>query len=92
VIVLMLIARWVSIALPVTFLRHSLKINYANVNILTWAGLRGGISIALALSLPHSIYREIILAGSYFVVIFSIVIQGLTLNKVINFSFRNKQA
>jgi CPA1 family monovalent cation:H+ antiporter len=92
VIVLMLIARWVSIALPVTFLRHSLKINYANVNILTWAGLRGGISIALALSLPHSIYREIILAGSYFVVIFSIVIQGLTLNRVINFSFRNKQA
>ena len=92
VIVLMLIARWVSIALPVTFLRHSLKINYANVNILTWAGLRGGISIALALSLPHSAYREIILAGSYFVVIFSIVIQGLTLNRVINFSFRNKQA
>jgi len=92
VIVLMLIARWVSIALPVTFLRHSLKINYANVNILTWAGLRGGISIALALSLPHSIYREIILAGSYFVVIFSIVVQGLTLNRVINFSFRNKPA
>ncbi|WP_179413970.1 cation:proton antiporter [Mucilaginibacter sp. E4BP6] len=92
VIVLMLIARWISIALPVTFLRRSLQINYANVNILTWAGLRGGISIALALSLPHSIYREIILAGSYFVVIFSIVIQGLTLNKVINFSFRNKEA
>ena len=91
VIVLMLIARWVSIALPVTFLRHSLKVNYANVNILTWAGLRGGISIALALSLPHSIYREIILAGSYFVVIFSIVIQGLTLNRVINFSFRNNK-
>ena len=92
VIVLMLIARWLSIALPVTFLRRSLQINYANVNILTWAGLRGGISIALALSLPHSIYREIILAGSYFVVIFSIVIQGLTLNRVINFSFRNKEA
>jgi len=52
--------------------------------------LRGGISIALALSLPHSIYREIILAGSYFVVIFSIVVQGLTLNKVINLSFKNK--
>jgi CPA1 family monovalent cation:H+ antiporter len=92
VIVLMLIARWISIALPVTFLRRSLQINYANVNILTWAGLRGGISIALALSLPHSIYREIILAGSYFVVIFSIVVQGLTLNKVINFSFRKKEA
>jgi len=91
-IILMLIARWVSITLPVTFLKRSLQINYGSVNILTWAGLRGGISIALALSLPHSIYREIILAGSYFVVIFSIVVQGLTLNKVINFSFRNKEA
>ena len=91
-ILLMLIARWISITLPVTFLKRSLQINYGSVNILTWAGLRGGISIALALSLPHSIYREIILAGSYFVVIFSIVVQGLTLNKVINFSFRNKEA
>jgi CPA1 family monovalent cation:H+ antiporter len=91
-IILMLIARWISITLPVTFLRRTLQINYGSVNILTWAGLRGGISIALALSLPHSIYREIILAGSYFVVIFSIIVQGLTLNKVINFSFRNKEA
>jgi CPA1 family monovalent cation:H+ antiporter len=91
-ILLMLIARWISITLPVTFLKRSLQINYGSVNILTWAGLRGGISIALALSLPHSIYREIILAGSYFVVIFSIVVQGLTLNMVINFSFKNKEA
>jgi len=87
-ILLMLIARWISITLPVTFLKRSLQINYGSVNILTWAGLRGGISIALALSLPHSIYREIILAGSYFVVIFSIVVQGLTLNRVINLSFK----
>ncbi len=90
-IILMLIARWISITIPSTFLRRTLQINYSNVNILTWAGLRGGISIALALSLPHSAYREIILAGSYFVVIFSIVVQGLTLNKVINFSFRDKE-
>jgi CPA1 family monovalent cation:H+ antiporter len=83
-ILLILIARWASITLPLTFLRRSLNINYNNVSILTWAGLRGGISIALALSLPHTPYREIILSGSYFIVIFSIIVQGLTLNRVIN--------
>ena len=83
-IILILAARWTSIMLPLTFLRHNLKVKYSNVNILTWAGLRGGISIALAMSLPHTKYRELILAGSYFIVIFSIIIQGLTLNRVIN--------
>lgn len=83
-IALILIARWMSIKLPLTFLRRNLKITYSSVNILTWAGLRGGISIALAMSLPHTKYRELILAGSYFIVIFSIIIQGLTLNRVIN--------
>jgi CPA1 family monovalent cation:H+ antiporter len=90
-ILLMLIARWISITLPVTFLKRSLQINYGSVNILTWAGLRGGILIVLALSLPHSIYREIILAGSYFVVIFSIVVQGLTLNRLSTFLLKIKK-
>lgn len=90
-IVLILVARWLSIFLPVSFLRNTLKINYSSVNILTWAGLRGGISIALALSLPNSIYREIILAGSYFIVIFSIIVQGLTLNPFINLMIKEKE-
>ncbi|SDT26751.1 sodium/proton antiporter, CPA1 family [Mucilaginibacter mallensis] len=87
-IILLLIARWLSIMLPLTFLRRSLKVNYSSVNILTWAGLRGGVSIALALSLPASPYKYIILAGSYFIVIFSIIVQGLTLNKLIDASFK----
>ena len=87
-IILLLIARWLSIMLPLTFLRRSLKVNYSSVNILTWAGLRGGVSIALALSLPPSPYKYIILAGSYFIVIFSIIVQGLTLNKLIDSSFK----
>lgn len=87
-IVLILVARWASIMVPLTFLRRTLNVNYSSVNILTWAGLRGGISIALALSLPHTKYRELILAGSYFIVIFSIIIQGLTLNKVINAAYK----
>jgi len=87
-IVMILAARWLSILLPLTFLRRTLNVNYSNINILTWAGIRGAISIALALSLPISPYRHIILCGSYFIVIFSIVIQGLSLNKVINRSLR----
>ena len=83
-IVLILIARWTSIITPLIFLRHSLHVNYGSVNILTWSGVRGAISIALALSLPYSQYRHIILAGSYFIVIFSIIFQGLTLNKLID--------
>ncbi|MCO5934997.1 sodium:proton antiporter [Mucilaginibacter sp. RB4R14] len=87
-IVIILGARWMSIMLPLTFLRKSLNVNYNSINILTWAGLRGGISIALALALPVSPYRHMILSGSYFIVIFSIVVQGLSLNRLINASYK----
>ena len=90
-IILILVARWLSILVPLTFLRRTLNVNYKSINILTWAGVRGGISIALALSLPYSPYRHVILCGSYFIVIFSIVVQGLTLNKLINWSLRKEK-
>ena len=88
-IIIILAARWLSIIVPLTFLRRSLNINYSSINILTWAGVRGAISIALALSLPASPYRHLILSGSYIIVIFSIVVQGLTLNRVINVFYKN---
>ena len=50
--------------------------------LMTWGGLRGGISVALALSLPRGLEREVILAVTYAVVIFSILVQGLTLGSL----------
>jgi CPA1 family monovalent cation:H+ antiporter len=83
-IVILLVARTLSIFLPIVFLRRTLRMQYNSIFILTWAGLRGGISVALALSLPVSPYRELILTASFCIVVFSIVVQGLTLNKVVN--------
>lgn len=80
-IFLILIARVFSISIPAIFLLR--RLTFPTLSILTWAGLRGGISIAMALSLPNSPYREIILASCYFIVLFSIIVQGLTLNKVV---------
>lgn len=90
-IVFILLARWFSIMLPLTFLRNTLKVNYSNINVMTWAGLRGGISIALALTLPTTAYRHLILSGSYFIVIFSVIVQGLTLNAMINRASKNTE-
>jgi CPA1 family monovalent cation:H+ antiporter len=87
-IVILLIARIASVTLPAVVLLR--RLNLSNLSILTWAGLRGGISVAMALMLPESPYREIILSSCYFVVIFSIIFQGLTLKKVVEIAVRYK--
>lgn len=81
-ILAILIARMASVSLYAVF--ELRKVNRTNLTILTWAGLRGGISIAMALSLRPTVYREIILSCCYFIVIFSIIVQGLTLNRVVD--------
>ncbi|WP_432710003.1 cation:proton antiporter [Pedobacter sp.] len=83
-IIILLLARLLSIMLPIILYRHSLQVKYSSIFILTWGGLRGAISVALALSLPPSPYSALILTASFCIVIFSIVVQGLTLNKVVN--------
>ncbi|UEG53347.1 sodium:proton antiporter [Mucilaginibacter daejeonensis] len=83
-IVVLLVARMLSIILPVAFLRRTLALQYSSVAILTWGGLRGGISVALALTLPDSPYKSLILTAGFVIVVFSIVVQGLTLNRFIN--------
>ena len=82
-ILIVLIARFVSVGIPVLFIRKFRELTPGVINILTWGGLRGGISVALALSLPASAERETILAITYCVVVFSILVQGLTIGRLI---------
>lgn len=81
-ILLVLFARWVSVAIPVSLLRFKIKFEKNAIMILTWGGLRGGLSVALALSLPKEMYRDQFVAITYIVVIFSIIVQGLTIGKL----------
>lgn len=75
---LVLFGRLVSVAGVLTALRHRSQ-DRGLVAILTWGGLRGGISVALALSMPPGPVREVLLAVTYVVVVFSIAVQGLTI-------------
>jgi CPA1 family monovalent cation:H+ antiporter len=78
-IVLSLVGRFAAVAIPVSLLKPFMSLSKGAVPILTWGGIKGGISIALALSLPDSPYKELILGATYIVVIFSIIVQGLTI-------------
>jgi len=83
-IVFVLIARAFSITVPAILLGRKLALPYNRIAIVIWAGLRGGISVALALSLPFSEFKPMIVSVSYIIVVFSIIVQGLTLNKVVD--------
>lgn len=87
VVGLVLIARLVSVGLPILSLRQKFGLPAGAWKVLTWGGLRGGISVALALSLPASAARDLILSLTYGVVLFSILVQGLTIRHVIRRSF-----
>ena len=82
-IVVVLVARFVSVASTVTVLRTKRTFSPHVVKVLTWGGLRGGISVALALSLPPGPEKATIVAVTYIVVAFSIIVQGLTLESVV---------
>jgi monovalent cation:H+ antiporter, CPA1 family len=82
-IFLILIIRYISILIPAAFIRLKEKINQKTILILTWGGLRGGISIALALSIPEEFDKSNWVTITYIVVCFSILVQGLTIGKVV---------
>lgn len=81
-IFVVLLARFVSIVGPSAFLPQSSKFTKGALTLMVWGGLRGGVSIALVLMISNNHYREILLELTYFVVIFSILVQGLTVGKV----------
>ncbi|MCD2258029.1 cation:proton antiporter [Psychroserpens luteolus] len=87
---LVLLSRYVSLWLPIKFFHKKLEfVKHTNL-IMTWGGLRGGISIALALSLTQDMHRDLFLVVTYIIVVFSIIGQGLTVEPVIKRLSKNK--
>lgn len=83
-IMIVLLARWVAIFVPTKFMAFKYRFSPQTVKVLVWGGIRGGVSIALALSIPVNEYSQIIISITYCVVVFSIIVQGLTIAKVAN--------
>ena len=81
---LALVARLAAVAIPVLILRPFRSFSPGVIPIMTWGGLKGGISVALALSLPDDEWKGLILGATYIVVIFSIIVQGLTVAPLAN--------
>lgn len=81
-VIIVLLARWLAVALPVGLLKRWVNFERHATTMLTWGGLRGGISVALALSLPVEMYRDQFVSLTYIIVIFSIVVQGLTIGSL----------
>lgn len=88
---LAVVSRLVSVAVPLGLTHESLREKSRATTVLTWAGLRGGISIALALTLPDSPWRTQLLVITYAVVIFTIVVQGLTFGPYLRGVYATKQ-
>lgn len=80
---IVLLCRFTSLLFPINFFKKRLDF-VPNTNlIMTWGGLRGGISIALALGLTQEMHRELFLVITYVIVVFSIIVQGLTVGKLV---------
>lgn len=80
---LVLLARLCAVFIPMKVIGTFKNFTKGAVPVLTWGGVRGGISVALALSLPDNEYKPLILTATYAVVVFSIIVQGLTIKKVV---------
>ncbi len=81
-----LLARLISIGVPQFLMAPNSRFDLASLKVMTWGGLRGGISVALALSLPGGAERDQIIAMTYLVVVFSVLVQGLTLKHLVRSS------
>jgi CPA1 family monovalent cation:H+ antiporter len=82
-IVVVLVSRFISVGIPISLMKLKRSFIPRSIQILTWGGLRGGISVALALSLTEKMHREEFVTITYIVVVFSIIVQGLTIGKLV---------
>ena len=83
-ILIIVVSRWLSISIPSFLIPLKEKIPQKTVVVMVWAGLRGGLSLAMALSLSSTMNRDLFIYLTYIVVIFTIVVQGLTLKKIVS--------
>ena len=83
VIPIVLVARGISVALPVSLLRLRKNFHRGIVPVLTWGGLRGSISVAMVLSLPPFPAKELLVSCTYLVMLFSVLVQGLTMKRLL---------
>ncbi len=81
-IFVVLFARYICVFLPIAVLRFWIKFEKNAIAMLTWGGLRGGLSVAMALSLPEAMHRNEFVLITYLIVIFSVTVQGLTIGKL----------
>ncbi len=86
VIPMALCARFLAVGVPIAIMRNFREFSPMAVTILTWGGLRGGVSVALALSLPRSEIRDALVTVTYVVVAFSIIVQGLTIGPLVQWA------
>ena len=80
---LVICARLFAVSVPVLTLSATHSFVRGTIPVLTWGGLRGGISIALALSIPEMAEKSVILAATYAVVLFTVIVQGLSLRALV---------
>jgi Na+:H+ antiporter len=92
VIPIVLLVRYCVVGIPMSIFKRYKRYVPHFINILAWGGLRGGLAVALALSMPDSQYREVILIMTYCVVVFSIIVQGLTIKPLVRLSQRREES
>jgi monovalent cation:H+ antiporter, CPA1 family len=81
-IFIVLLSRWIVVFVPKFLFSKIIDFNNKEANLIVWGGLRGGLSIALVMSLPTSESRQILIVATYICVVFSILIQGLSIERV----------
>jgi CPA1 family monovalent cation:H+ antiporter len=89
-IFIVLMGRFVGVGLPISIMRMMWSFERGTIRMLTWGGLRGGISVALALSLPEVAVKELFVTATYSVVVFSIIVQGLTVSPLFEKVIQNE--